>query len=89
MVGANSVGIDECYSYFGRSMILNPDGTILTEAPMGLPWLIKADLYPSIVSRSHEQRVTSNFQWTYKHRGASYPEVAGVGRGLEDYHNKD
>ena len=70
-------------------MILNPDGTILTEAPMGLPWLIKADLYPSIVSRSHEQRVTSNFQWTYKHRGASYPEVAGVGRGLEDYHNKD
>ncbi len=60
VVGANSVGIDECYSYFGRSMILNPDGTILTEAPMGLPWLIKADLYPSIVSRN-EQRVTSNF----------------------------
>ena len=32
---ANSVGVDECYTYFGRSMILNPDGTILTEAPQG------------------------------------------------------
>ena len=56
---------------------------------MGLPWPIKADLYPSIITKSHEQRAASNFQWTYKHRGASYPEVVGVGRGLEEYHNKD
>lgn len=56
---------------------------------MGLPWPIKADRYPSIITKSHEQRAASNFQWTYKHRGASYPEVAGVGCGLEGYHNKD
>ena len=70
-----------CYSYFGRSMILNPDGTILTEAPMGLPWLIKADLYPSIVSRQPRAARNQQFQWTYKHRGASYPEVAGAAAG--------
>jgi predicted amidohydrolase len=85
---ANSVGTDECYSYFGRSMILNPDGTILTEAPMGQEWLIKADLYPAIISKGHEQRVTSNFQWTHKHRGAAYPDFAGMGKGLESYSNQ-
>lgn len=89
MVGCNSVGIDECYSYFGRSMILNPDGTILAEAPMGLPWLIKADLYPSVVTKNHEQQVTSNFHWTYKHRGASHPSVAGEGKNLDEYQNKN
>ena len=89
VVGCNSVGIDECYSYFGRSMILNPDGTILAEAPMGLPWLIKADLYPSVVTKNHEQQVTSNFHWTYKHRGASHPSVAGEGKNLDEYQNKD
>lgn len=85
VVTANSVGIDECYSYFGRSMILNPDGTILTEAPMGLEWLIKADLYPAIVSHAHNQRVTSNFQWTHNHRGAAHPDFAGDGCGLDEY----
>ena len=70
-------------------MILNPDGTILAEAPMGLPWLIKADLYPSVVTKNHEQQVTSNFHWTYKHRGASHPSVAGEGKNLDEYQNKN
>lgn len=28
---------------------------------MGLPWPIKADRYPSIITKSHEQRAASNF----------------------------
>ncbi|MDR0886630.1 MAG: hypothetical protein LBN22_09835 [Clostridiales Family XIII bacterium] len=89
VVTANSVGIDECYSYFGRSMILNPDGTILTEAPYGIEWLTKADLYPSIIDKMREEQVTSNFPWTYKHRGAAHPSVAGEGANLDSYSNKN
>lgn len=85
VVTANSVGIDEGYSYFGRSMILNPDGTIICEAPMGLPWMIKADIYPQIVDQIRKEAVTSNFLWTYKNRGASHPDFAGNGAGLDQY----
>lgn len=79
---ANSVGIDECYTYFGRSMILNPDGTIICEAPMGVPWMIKADIYPAIVDQIHEKAVTSNFLYSYNHRGSGHPELGGLGADL-------
>lgn len=79
---SNSVGIDEAYSYFGRSMILNPDGTVITEAPMGLPWLIKADIYPQIVDQIHDKAVTSNFLYAYNHRGSGHPELGGLGSDL-------
>lgn len=85
VVGANSVGIDEAYAYFGRSMILNPDGTIICEAPLGLPWMIKADLYPQIVDKIRSEAVTSNFLWTYKNRGAAHPDFAGVGADTSIY----
>jgi amidase/formamidase len=85
VLAANSVGVDEGYSYFGRSMILNPDGTIICEAPMGLPWMIKADIYPQIVDQIRKEAVTSNFVWAYKNRGASHPDFAGVGADLSAY----
>jgi|LSQX01.1.fsa_nt_gb amidase/formamidase len=79
VVTANSVGIDEAYTYFGRSMIVNPDGTIIVEAPMGLPWLIKADIYPQIVDQIRRKSVTSNFMYAFKHRGGSCKDFDGVG----------
>lgn len=82
---SNSVGVDEAYSYFGRSMILNPDGTIITEAPMGLPWLIKADIYPAIVDQIHKKAVTSNFLYSYNHRGSGHPQTGGLGGGCDIY----
>lgn len=85
VVTANSVGIDEAYSYFGRSMILNPDGTIICEAPMGLPWMIKADIYPQIVDQIRKEAVTSNFLWTYKNRGAAHPDFRGKGLNTDIY----
>ncbi|HZK26641.1 MAG TPA: nitrilase-related carbon-nitrogen hydrolase [Clostridia bacterium] len=85
VVSSNSVGVDEAYSYFGRSMILNPDGTIITEAPMGLPWLIKADIYPAIVDQMHKKGVTNNFLYSYNRRGSSCSEFGGKGRCLKDY----
>lgn len=85
VVGSNSVGIDEAYAYIGRSMILNPDGTIICEAPLGLPWMIKADIYPQIIDKMREEGVTSNFTWTYNNRGAAHPDFAGNGASTELY----
>ncbi len=79
VVACNCVGIDEAYSYFGRSMVLTPDGTIVTEAPMGLPWLVKADLYPQLIDQIREKNATSNLMYSFKHRGASCKDFNGVG----------
>jgi amidase/formamidase len=66
-------------------MILNPDGTIICEAPLGLPWMIKADIYPQIVDQIRKEAVTSNFPWSFKNRGAAHPDFAGQGDGLDKY----
>ncbi|MDR1573640.1 MAG: hypothetical protein LBS24_04975 [Clostridiales Family XIII bacterium] len=88
VVACNAAGMDEANCHFGRSMVLNPDGGIIVEAPYGLPWVTKADLYPAIVDKNREQFVASNFHWTYSHRGAAHPDFGGVGAGLRDYERK-
>lgn len=79
VVACNAVGDDCVFPYFGYSMILNPDGTSIVEAPKGVPWILKADLYPQIIDKMREKTVTSNFLYTYKHRGASCPDLNGYG----------
>ena len=79
VVASNSAGLDESYAYFGRSMILNPDGTIICEAPTGMPWIIKADLYPQLIDNMRRNAVTGNFSWTFRHRGASCEDFGGAG----------
>lgn len=81
VVGANCSGLarNETRSCFGRSMIVGPDGTIITEAMSGCPGLIKADLYPGIIDRMHAQAVHSNPMYSFNHRGASCPERGGKG----------
>lgn len=85
VVAANAVGIDEAYTFGGRSMILNPDGTIIVEAAKGIPWMIKADLYPQIVDHIRIERANHNFTWSYCHRGAAHPDYAGRGVSLGEY----
>lgn len=82
VVSCNAVGIDDMYSYFGRSTVLNPDGTVIIEAPPGVPALIKADLYPGIIDHMRKYAVHSNPLFTYNHRGASCPDYGG--RGIEE-----
>lgn len=75
----------------GKSMIVNPDGNIVTQAPAGIPWLMKADLYPAIVDHMRRETVTNNFLWSYNHRGAAYGEYAGCGipvTGLSAYRER-
>lgn len=81
VVGANCSGLakNEARSCFGRSMIVGPDGNIITEASNGCPGLIKADLYPGIIDQMRAQAVHSNPLYSFRHRGASCPELGGKG----------
>lgn len=81
VVGANCAGLarNESRSCFGRSMIVGPDGNVITEASNGCPGLIKADLYPGIIDRMHAQAVHSSPMFSFNHRGASCPELGGEG----------
>ena len=81
VVGANCSGLarNEARSCFGRSMIVGPDGNVITEASNGCPGLIKADLYPGIIDQMRAQAVHSSPMFSFDHRGASCPELGGQG----------
>ncbi len=79
VVACNAIGNDCCYTYFGNSLVVNPDGNIITEAPLGQEWLLKADLYPQIIDKIREKGSTNNFHYSYNHRGASNPNFDGFG----------
>ena len=85
VVAPNTSGMakNETRSCFGRSMILGPDGNIITEGAAGTVCLIKADLYPGIIDKMHEQAVHGNPLFSYDHRGASCPEESGRREGLK------
>lgn len=85
VVSCSAVGIDDMYSYFGRSTIINPDGTEIIAAPSGTPAIIKADLYPGIIDHMRKYAVASNPLFTYNHRGASCPDYHGKGIEKMDY----
>ena len=87
VVGANCSGLarNESRSCFGRSMIVGPDGNIITEASNGCPGLIKADLYPGIIDAMHAQAVHSSPMYSFNHRGASCPDLHGEGKDTTDY----
>ncbi|MDR1604462.1 MAG: hypothetical protein LBS10_06690 [Gracilibacteraceae bacterium] len=85
VVACNSAGVDETYTYFGDSMALNPDGTIFARAPKGIPWLLKADLYPGIIDAMQRNEGSQNYLWQFKHRGAAAPDFNGVGEDLSKY----
>ncbi|MDR2157513.1 MAG: hypothetical protein LBO81_07020 [Clostridiales Family XIII bacterium] len=87
VVAVNTAGLakNENRSCFGRSMILGPDGNIITAASVGTPGLIKADLYPGIIDKMREQAVHSSPMYSYAHRGASCPNPDGRERGKTPY----
>jgi amidase/formamidase len=85
VLACNSAGIDECYTYFGYSMALSPDGTIFAQAPKGIPWLLKADVYPGIIDKMKEAAGSNNYVWQYRNRGASCPDMGGKGADLSIY----
>lgn len=79
VVGVNCVGVEAACSAFGKSMIVNPDGNVLIQAPAGVPYIMKADLYPGLVDKLHESSTTNTFLYSFRHRGASCKDLKGKG----------
>lgn len=78
-------GMEHACAAFGNSMIVNPDGNIVTEAPMMVPYLLKADLYPGLVDKLHESSTTNTFLYSFRHRGAACKELGGHGETRNQY----
>jgi amidase/formamidase len=85
VLATNASDLDECFCAFGRSMIVNPDGNIITQAPEGIPYIIKADIYPGLCDHIQKQAFMGNLKWQGHHRGASSPETGGIGRDKSMY----
>lgn len=85
VVAVNCVGTDNAYSYFGKSMAVGPDGDIIIECPMGIPYITKVDVYPGFIDSIRKNNATSNLMYSYEHRGASCKEFHGKGKCLGDY----
>jgi predicted amidohydrolase len=69
-IQAGAVGADcESHYYVGESMVVNFDGNIICEAPEGIEYVIKADLYPQMVDSAREQYTNQNYLKALKHRG--------------------
>ena len=85
VLAANSVGMDEAFVYCGNSMVVNPNGVILAEAPLTGEWMLRADISPLAATATTIQAVGTNRVWDSAHRGASCPDLDGFGLGYEDY----
>jgi amidase/formamidase len=85
VLATNTSGIDESFCNFGRSMAVNPDGKIISEAPVGLPFILKVDVYPGLRDHIQKQALMGNLTWQWHHRGASSPETGGLGKNKSMY----
>ncbi|MBV7389568.1 nitrilase-related carbon-nitrogen hydrolase [Enterococcus alishanensis] len=85
VVAVNNSEMDDCYSLFGRSMVVNPEGDIITQAPVGLPYIFKADLYPGICDAIQKQAYMGDLIWLGNHRGAASPDMFGIGKDKQMY----
>ena len=84
VVAANSVGTDECYTYFGRSLVAGPDGNLIVEAATGINWITKADILPTYIDYLAEKAPCGSFLYAVQHRSSAHPETKGVGADMRD-----
>lgn len=85
VLAVNSVGMDDSYVLCGNSMVVDTNGKIVAEAPVGHEWLLEAVVNPGAAAAGVVGKITSNLVWEATHRGASCPDNNGVGLGLDDY----
>lgn len=77
IVGTNTVGQDQSFSYFGRSMAVDYSGEIIAE--MGVnAGMTKVDLFPKIVDQVPERWLSHNNLINLKHRGYTGVPPDGV-----------
>lgn len=89
VIGCNCYGMEHACAAFGNSMIINPDGNIITEAPMMVPYLLKADLYPGLVDKLRESSGINSFLYSFRHRGAACRDLGGHGEQKNQYRAYD
>jgi|MDTC01.1.fsa_nt_gb predicted amidohydrolase len=77
VVAVNHTGQDAAYSYFGRSMVTDFDGNIISK--MGdTEGMTKVDIYPKQVNAIRKERVSNNYLYGLKHRGFTGVPPKGV-----------
>lgn len=76
--GVNSVGMDECFSYLGNSMVVDPMGKVICEAPVGIPWVMYAAITPGLADAIKSNNA-SGFEWCWMstHPSAGHPQING------------
>ena len=84
VIAVNAVGTDCAYTYFGRSMACGPDGRVITEAPTGIPWITKVDIFPGLVDFLQEKAPAGSFLYAVRHRSSAHPETNGKGADMRD-----
>ena len=82
VVAANSVGTDEAYTYFGRSIVVGPDSRVIVESPTGIPWITKADIFPALVDFMQEKSPAGSFLYAVRHRSSAHPATKGKGMDM-------
>ena len=85
VVACNSCHVEESFQSFGNSMIVGPDGRIITKATEGSPGLIKADLYPGIIDFYQKQCGHLQNIHDYNRRGAACLGGHGKGADISEY----
>lgn len=85
VVASNTCEMDDGFCLFGNSMVVGPEGNVITKAPEGIPYILKADLYPGLCDHIRTHSLMGNLEWQGNHRGASSPDNAGVGKDKSMY----
>lgn len=88
VVAVNRVGTTHLFTWFGRSMAVDYEGQVLVEAPAGVSWLTKVELFPQMVQRARKQYRTGNHLHNLKHRGCvGLPPNGATGNPYSFYRN--
>lgn len=76
--GINSVGMDECFSYLGNSMVCDPLGKIVSEAPIGIPWVMYSNIIPTQADAIRSNN-SAGYEWNWmsRHQSAGHPKFNG------------
>lgn len=65
----NRGGNGSCFSWFGRSEIVDFKGNVIARAPAGIEWMMKAELSPSDADEARKEKGIFNHLYNIKHRG--------------------
>ncbi len=68
-VAVNRIGTSHVFTWFGSSMVTDYTGRILHQAPRGVEWMTKVDIYPALANEARKEYRTCNHLYNVKHRG--------------------